>query len=258
MRLVRAFIKQQRNLSNTFDRLLPQEFQVDGNRDFVDSFVPAFLKPELTIYDVGGGKRPFVSVEQKERMRLRIVGLDIDAGELARAPEGAYDHTVCADICTYQGLHEADIVICQALLEHVPDVEKALENLCSIVKPGGHLLVFVPSRNAIFARLNLLIPEALKKTILFAIWPEAASKQGFKAFYDRCTPRDFRQLAGRFGLAVRMERHYFSSSYFKFFLPLHMLWRSWIAVAFILIGNQAAETFVVAFRTPNAKPAHAA
>jgi SAM-dependent methyltransferase len=258
LRVVRALIKQQQKLSSAFDRLLPHAFQVDGNRDFVDSFVPDFVKPELTIYDVGGGKSPFVSVEQKRRMRLRIVGLDIDAGELARAPRGAYDRTVCADICNYNGSRDADVVICQALLEHVPDVEKALESLCSIAKPGGHVLVFVPSRNAVFARLNLLMSERLKKKILFTIWPDAAEKQGFKAFYDRCTPRDFRQLASRFGLAVPMERHYFSSSYFKFFLPLHLLWRSWMAIAFMTMGNQAAETFVVAFRMPHTKPAQVA
>ena len=250
MRLIRALVTQQQRLSTAFDRLLPASFQVDGNRDFVDSFVPEFLSPGMTVYDIGGGKSPFVSLEEKIRMRLRVIGLDIDAGELARAPHGAYDETVCADICSYVGAQNADVVICQALLEHVRDVEKALRSLAGIAKPGGHVLVFVPSRRAIFARLNLALPERLKRGVLFAIWPHTSEKQGFPAFYDRCTPGDFRRLASRFGLVIRSERHYFSSSYFKFCFPLHLFWRLWMAIFFLVRGNEAAETFVVAIRRP--------
>ena len=250
MSLIRAFITQQQRCSTAFDRLLPASFQVDGNRDFIDSFVPEFLKPGMTVYDVGGGKSPFVTVEDKTRRGLRVIGLDIDAAELARAPHGAYDDTVCADICTYVGAQDADVVICQALLEHVPDVERALRSLASIAKPGGHVLVFVPSRRAIFARLNLVLPERLKRGVLFTIWPDASAKQGFPAFYDRCTPRDFRKLTRHFGLVIRSERHYFSSCYFKFCFPLHLLWRLWMAVFYLARGNEAAETFVVAIRRP--------
>jgi SAM-dependent methyltransferase len=249
-RLFRTLITQQHTLSTAFDRLLPAWVQVDGNRDFVDSFVPQFLRPGMTVFDVGGGKSPFVSAEQKAQMGLRVIGLDIDAGELARAPHGAYDEVVCADICTYVGTQTADVVICQALLEHVPDVESALRSLASIVKPGGHVLVFVPSRRAVFARLNLVLPEGFKRGVLFAIWPQTAAKQGFRAFYDRCTPHDFRELTSRSGLVIGSERHYFSSAYFKCCFPLHVLWRLWMAVFFLARGNEAAETFVVAIRRP--------
>ena len=41
-----------------------------------------------------------------------MVGLDIDADELARAPPGAYDETVCADITRHVGKGDADLVVC--------------------------------------------------------------------------------------------------------------------------------------------------
>lgn len=249
--LIRALVRQQERLSTAFDRLLPTSFLVDGNRDFVDSFVPEFLSPGMIVYDVGGGKNPFVSLEEKARLRLRITGFDIDAGELARAPHGAYDETVCADICKYVGARNADVVICQAVLEHVPDVAEALRSLASIIRPGGSILVFVPSRHAIFAQLNLLLPERLKRRVMFAIWPQTAENQGFPAYYDRCTPRQFRDLAARFGLAVESERHYFSSGYFKFFLPLYLAWRLWILTFYCVCGNDAAETFVLSIRAPD-------
>ncbi len=248
--LFRAVIAQQQRLSNAFDRLLPARLRVDGNRDFVETFVPEYLRPGMTVYDVGGGKSPFVNPGQKAAMGLRVVGIDVDADELARAPRGAYDESICADICAYTGSQDADLVICQALLEHVPDVEQALRSLASIAKPGGHVLVFVPSRNAVFAQINLVIPERVKRAALFTIFPHSAEKQGFPAYYDRCTPRQIRELAIRFGLAIQSERHYFTSSYFKFFFPLHVVWRIWILAFQFVCGDAAAETFVLSLQRP--------
>ena len=65
------------------------------------------------------------------------------------APEGCYDRVIVADICRYRGTTEADLVICRAVLEHVVDADQALAGLASIAKPGGYLLLFIPSRNAI-------------------------------------------------------------------------------------------------------------
>ena len=84
----------------------------------------------------------------KERLGLRGTGLDIDADELARAPAGTYDETICADITEYEGKGQADLVICQAVLEHVANTEQALRSIASCLKRGGVALLFVPSRNA--------------------------------------------------------------------------------------------------------------
>jgi 2-polyprenyl-6-hydroxyphenyl methylase/3-demethylubiquinone-9 3-methyltransferase len=109
--------------------------------------------------------------------------------------------------------------------------------------------IFVPSRNAVFARLNLLLPEPIKRFILFRIFPHKASgHEGFKAYYDRCTPRDFKAMAFRHGFKVDLERFYFTSSYFSFFTPLYVLWRLWLLMFHRIAGDQAAETFVMVLR----------
>ena len=102
-----------------------------------------------------------MSAESKRRLGARVVGLDISQSAPDAAPAGAYDQVVCADLTAYQGRGDADFVICQTLMEHVTNVEQAFRALSSILKPGGGLLVFTPSRNAVFARLNLLLPEGL-------------------------------------------------------------------------------------------------
>lgn len=117
MSIVQSLIASQRELCWSFDRrFVSPAFCLDGNGHFVDEFVPRYLFPGAVVYDIGGGKRPLIPPAKKHEMELQVIGLDVDAGELARAPAGAYDRTVCADIQTYRGVGNADVVICQAVL----------------------------------------------------------------------------------------------------------------------------------------------
>jgi SAM-dependent methyltransferase len=170
-RLLRTFFDWQLRVSRRFDRLLPESYRVDGNDDFRDNVLPQYIDRGMLIYDVGGGARPYVTPISKCQRGLRVIGLDIDAKELERAPAGAYDSTICADLTRYRGRNDADLVICQATLEHVRETEQAFAALATVPKPGGRVAIFVPSRNAVFARLNLLLPESVKRFLLFNIFP---------------------------------------------------------------------------------------
>ncbi len=246
--VITTLLKNQQKISQGLDRLLPRRFRVDGNHDFATSFAPRFLRPGMTIYDVGGGKHPFIPAAQVAELDLRVVGIDIDQQELAEAPAGAYHEIICTDITRYRGRGEADLVICRTLLEHVRDVDAAFAAIASILKPGGTALVFAPSRNAVFARLNLLFPESLKRRLLRSITPEDEHTRGFPSFYDRCTPRDFRTLGDHHHLRVEEERFYFLSSYLFFLVPTYLLWRTWVLGYRLVAGNQAAETFSMALK----------
>ncbi len=246
--LFRGLIDGQIWLARRFDRLLPAEFRLDGNRDFADRLVPAALRAGTLVYDVGGGKCPNISGQRKRELGLSVVGLDIDGGELAAAPAGAYERTVCADITRYKGVGEADQVICQALLEHVRDTGSALAAIASILKPGGTALLFIPSRNAAYAALNRLLPERAKRWLLYTIYPRSQRVQGFPAYYDRCTPREIAELAAQCGLTPEAARHFYYSDYFSFCFPLHVLWRVWQLSFRAIAGRQAAETFSYVLR----------
>ena len=246
--LFRKLIAGQIRLTRKFDVLLPGQYLIDGNADFIDNLVPEYTLPGAVVYDVGGGKNPLIDAQRKAQLGLKIIGLDIDAGELAAAPPGRYNHTICADIVSYRGARDADLVICQALLEHVLDTGKALEAIASILKPGGQALLFVPSRNAVYARINLILPQKLKERILFGIYPHMRRSQGFPAHYDRCTPAALEALALRKGLRAVERRVYFQSDYFRFCFPIHALWRLWALLIRSLTGDQAAETFSLVLR----------
>jgi SAM-dependent methyltransferase len=251
--MFRRFIKSQVWLSDKFDSLLPVKYRVDGHNDYINSLVPKYLKQNLTIYDIGGGKNPYLSPASKKSLGAKVIGLDIDLEELNQAPTGAYDEIICADISKFRGDHKADIVICQAVLEHVKDVEDAFKSISSILKPQGLALLFVPSKNAVFARLNIILPENLKKFLLHNIYPDSKRGQGFPSFYDNCTPSDFMRLADNNNFSTLESRFYFISSYFSFFFPAYLVWRLWVLLFHFLAKEQAAETFSMVFRKGDAQ-----
>jgi SAM-dependent methyltransferase len=249
---LRALLNSQFWLSDAFDKIFPRKYQIDGHDDFRDNILPSYVMRDMLIYDVGGGKRPYIDSRLRTDRNLKVIGLDIDLEELERAPEGAYESTICADIRQYRGRNDADLVICQATLEHVPDTEKAFASLATIPKRGGRIALFVPSRNAVFARLNLMLPERLKRFLLQSLFGHTvAAEGGFKAYYDKCTPRQFARMARQQGFEIELEKLYFSSGYFSFFVPAHILWRLWILGFHALAGKQAAETFVMVLRLVN-------
>jgi SAM-dependent methyltransferase len=257
--ILRAFLDWQIGLSRGFDRWLPDKYTIDGNIDFKDSILPRYLTRDIVVYDVGGGSRPCVDVTLKRHQNLRVVGLGIAAKELDAAPTGAYDATVCADITRYHGRNDADLVICQSALEHIRDTEKAFAALATIPKPGGVVAIFVPSRNAVFARLNLLLPERVKHFLLFSIFPhKQRMHEGFKAYYDKCTPKHFVRMASRYGFQIELQKLYFMSSYLSFFAPAYVLWRLWILVFHAVAGAQAAETFAMVLRLSRPPAGHLA
>ena len=243
MQLLKYFIQIQQWLSRNFDRLLPGKFRVDGQKEFQDKVVPRYLQRKQVVYDVGGGKRPYLNKETKKRLDLTVIGLDISKDELAKAPEGIYDQQICSDITFFKGEESADLVICQSLLEHIKNVDAAICAISTTLKPGGLALLFLPNKNAFYARLNLLLPQGLKNKALALFYPQMKKKLGFPAYYNKCTPGELKKLAAFYNFSIVEEKYYYNSIYLRFFFPLHLLWRLWLIFFCFISREQAAETF---------------
>lgn len=250
MGIVRRFINANLYLSDLIDSKIFSAHSlhnVDGNTA-VHQLVRKHVKKSYRVYDVGGGKRPFFSVAEKLKLKLNVIGIDVSSRELASAPDSSYDETVVSSIESFEGRGDGDLVVCIAVLEHVSRVDDAIESISSILKPGGGVVIFVPCRNAVFARLNLLLPEKLKKALLYGVFPNSQKSSGFKSYYNCCTPSDMQRICLRKGLVTETVHVYFNSGYFRFFLPLHMIWRCWSVIARHLFGSQACETFTLILR----------
>lgn len=246
--IIREFINYNRKLSRYIESLLPEKFSTSGDADFVNNIIPTYLINGQVIYDVGGGKRPYLSVDNKEKLNAKVIGIDISREELNNAPKGAYDDTIQSAIEDVAGNGDGDLVICNAVLEHVFDVQSSLKSIYSLLKSGGVALIFVPSRNAAFARLNMLLPESFKKKLLFAIFPKKSYLGGFPAYYNNCTPRQFSKITNALGFTTIEEKCYYWSSYFSFFVPIYIIWRIGFFIFYLFAKKEAAEGFVLALK----------
>lgn len=246
---VRLLIATQFWLSTSFDRLLlPSRFRIDGSKSFREEVAWSHVRPRMRVYDIGGGKHPLVDGTKKAELGLCVTGLDVDASELAQAPAGCYDDVRCCDIAEYRGCGDADLVICQATLEHVHDNAKAVAAIASAVRPGGTVAIFAPSRHAVYARLNLLLPEKVTRKMLDFVCPSNKGSHGFRAYYDRCSIRELSVLGRQNGLEVVSIHPYYLSGYFRTFFPAYVIWRLWLLLNYAMDRERAAETFTIIFR----------
>lgn len=251
MELVHALVAFQLRLSGAVDRLLPERLQVDGNRDFLDRLIWNYVRPGMAVWDLGGGKCPCFSAERKAELRLHVTGLDLSEEELVSAPAGSYDEVVVADITKPMDVQNAaDLVICQSIMEHVPDNQAAITAVARILRPGGIALIFVPCRKAWYARLNLSLPDTVRKKLVQLLYGDRAEFNGFQPFYDRCTPAEFTAMALESGLQVVEQNSYYQSTYFRVAFPAYVAWRSWM-LARMAFGVPVPETFSLVLRKAN-------
>jgi len=223
----------------------------DGNYHFLEEIVPGLLVRGARVLDVGGGKRPAVPIETKRALGLEYVGLDIDARELARAPEGAYERTIAGDVASAKIDGAFDLIVSSATLEHVREVRRALENLAGALAPGGTMAHFMPCAFAPFALVNRALGNESARRVLYAVYPKVRASQGFEAFYRECWPSRMRAMLGELGL-VRIEAiPYYSSGYASFFFPAHGMEVAYQLAAKASGLEDLCEAFTVIARKPS-------
>ena len=202
-----------------------------------------------SVADVGGGKQPareklpFPDVELE-----RYDGFDIEATELELARD-KYTSIHVADITQMdeQSASQYDWVICLSTLEHVLDDRAALEGLARIMKPEARLYIRVPYRGAVFAVTNRILPNNLKRWLLYSIFPSKKG-DGFPAYYRGCAV----SMMVENGRAVGLNQvpgevnKVYTSTYFMFFFPLYLVWRIVTAVQYSL-DRDYCERFEIVF-----------
>ncbi|MEM6997945.1 MAG: methyltransferase domain-containing protein [Patescibacteria group bacterium] len=246
--MLRKFIELNRAMSLRFDKLLPSSVTLDG-LDMLKERVRSSseLHADTVIHDYGGGKHPYAGWYLPKPKGSRMHGFDIDKSELDLAKPGLYDKIHVSDISVSQKpvSDKADISFCIATLEHVPDSQVALANVKQNMKTGSKLFLFIPNKNAAFSRLNILLPETFKKKLLSALYPDSGERLGFKANYDRCTPRQVEEMCQQLEFSGLEIIPSYNSFYFTFFTPLHMVWRLLQVPLKLFFGRNMCETFVV-------------
>lgn len=225
---------------------LDKIFTENRENDYLEAFLSEMQSHHL-VADVGGGKKPARCKYPLPSSGVSAYdGLDIDDTELQLAPAGTYTETFCVDITGVpESLFERyDRIVCRNTLEHVGNMDRAIQGLSSMLKPNGQLYIKTTCRFAAYAIINRILPEDAKRKILFYIFPNK-STDGFPAHYDRCSIGEITDLAGKCGLKVTTppNRMYYSS-YFSFFLPIYVAWRAVSSIQ-ILTNREYCERFEI-------------
>ena len=180
------------------------------------------LAPQ-TVVDIGAGRTWHNHPELKRMAGFRLVGVDISMEEMAQ--NAALDESVACDVTQSIDLPPgtADLVTVRSGVEHFSDNEAFLRNLHALLRPGGRTLLVFPGPYAPFVLINRLLPTACARSLLRRLVPGSDGVLGFKAHYDRTSYRQFSRMAERTGFKVlRCSCSYYSSVYFRFFLPLYL------------------------------------
>lgn len=242
--IIRKFFRYQVALCKRFDQNFFSFFSIDGNTQF-SKLASELVLDGSEVADVGAGKTPFFGPSEVLARRLKVTGVDISAEELSEAPPRAYDAVMVSALEKCRGNSNHDFVIAQSVLEHVFDGSAAMVGIASLMRPGGKVITFCPNRRAWFAQLNLLLPEGVKRGVLFYIFPEKKDRQGFPAHYSGCTPGEMRANMRAAGIDPIETRHYFVSSYFMFFFPLYLVWRIITCPFMYFLPDLFCETFII-------------
>lgn len=99
----------------------------------------------------------YLSFEMAKR-GCTVTGIEKDP-EMAKAARGFCNKMLVGDIETMnlQELGRYDAIICADVLEHLCDPRKILQQLLSLLKPDGRLLISLPNVAHIWVRINLLL-----------------------------------------------------------------------------------------------------
>jgi ubiquinone/menaquinone biosynthesis C-methylase UbiE len=179
-------------------------------------------KVKAPVLDVGCGDGFFAKIAFGRKLD---VGIDLDAGEVARAVKsGSYGRAVQASVTELPFPDKSfKTVISNCVLEHVPKIDRGLREISRVLKPGGRLIITVPSecfstRSSFQSWFRLMGLEVLSQSYI----------DGLNKVFKHYHVDDAKTWGGRFKKAgFKMEKA-------EYFMPLESFhtYEKWLLPAF--------------------------
>lgn len=171
----------------------------------LDSLVAA----DTSLLDVGCGPGGLVrAYEQRARC---VIGVDEYAAAFGHLAEitalagGRLDALPFPDSVF-------DLVTCSWVMEHIQEPESAVAEIARVLRPGGHFLFITPNRHNYVVLLRRLIPNAVSKSIVSAIY---GREEHFinPTYYKLNTHSDIDRFMGQHGLTCVSFNHISDPTY---------------------------------------------
>jgi SAM-dependent methyltransferase len=182
------------------------------------------LPPGAIVADVGGGRTCSFALQLPADHSLVIVGVDVSAEELAA--NTTVDRVLVADVSRDIPFDdgEIDLLVSRTLLEHVPDVQGAANEMARVLKPGAQTIHLLPCRYALFAIVARVAPFDLAKRLLHFAIPGSKGVVEFDVVYDRGHPRALEHAFTQAGFRdVSVQCTWDQTDYFQSLFPVFLL-----------------------------------
>lgn len=167
--------------------------------DHYESIVNRLVRPGMHWCDVGCGRMLLEWTRLAERLAARaglLFGIDPDATIRENKLVHEYSQTTIEDCVTP---HQFDVITMRMVAEHVTDPAKVMRKIASMLKPGGHVVIFTPHRWTPMALVATLVPFRWHNTLKALIW-QTEAKDTFPTAYRLNTRADLLRYTSANGL----------------------------------------------------------
>lgn len=219
---LQRFIQANTRLSARFDSRGDVAFYLRYDDDVATAL--SAMPEGGVVADVGGGRTCSFAGRVPTDHEVKIVAIDVSATELA-ANTTAHEKVV-ADVSEHLPFRdgEIDLLVSRTVLEHVPDVQSAAQEMARVLRPGGQTLHLLPCRYALFAVLARVVPFDFAKRVVHTIVPGSKGVVEFDVYYDHGHPKELERVFSAAGFSdVEVRCVWDQAAYFHAFFPLFLL-----------------------------------
>ena len=96
-------------------------------------------------------------------------------------------------------MHTFDLILCTWVIEHLPEPERAFQEIARTLRPGGHFLLLTPNVRHPLMILGRWIPRGWRPALVERLYGRAP-RDTFPVFYRANTPGKLRRLLHEAGL----------------------------------------------------------
>jgi 2-polyprenyl-3-methyl-5-hydroxy-6-metoxy-1,4-benzoquinol methylase len=185
--------------------------------------VKALARPEMTVLDVGCGRGAVADrLEENawEQCRIlkgyckKVIGIDVD-------PAG-HQNPLIDEFRPIEGQRwpiestSIDLLISDAVLEHVENPDIFFAECERVVRPGGYVCFRTPNRWSYVAIGASIIPNRFHAKVVGRLQPGRQAKDVFPTFYRANTIRSLRRLMKKHSFEGCVYRHIAEPNFLRF------------------------------------------
>lgn len=196
--------------------------RVNGTIAF-HSRVKDLATPEMTVLDVGCGRGAVSDRLERypwERCRVhkghckKVIGIDVS--------EAGFQNPLIDEFRRIDGERwpvadgEIDLLVSDAVLEHVKDPDQFFAECKRVVKPGGYICFRTPNRWSYVSLIATIVPNSLHAKIVNVVQPGREAKDVFPTYYRANTISKLKRLMKSHNFEGCAYRHIAEPSYLGF------------------------------------------